>query len=102
MSPPPTPNPAPKKSQVAAAVSSAFLQLNTNSRYLSTGLVDLSEQLLDVLPKNLEVRVQGGGGRVRPGSSLRCVFNPNQTPSLPTPNQRTATQCNSTPTRPLR
>jgi len=41
--------------QVAKAVASQMQQLNTNSRYLSRGLVELSQELLERLPSNLEV-----------------------------------------------
>lgn len=49
----------PPRPQVASAICTQVQTLNTNSRYLSQGLVDFSKQLLDLLPDNLEVRCWG-------------------------------------------
>jgi hypothetical protein len=58
--PPPRPRPRPRRPhpslQVAKAIADQMFTVNTNSRYLSHGLVDLSQQLLGLLPDPLEVR----------------------------------------------
>jgi hypothetical protein len=56
------PCPPRRLAQVAKAVADQMFQLNTNSRYLSHGLVDFSQQLLDLLPKSLEVGDSEGAG----------------------------------------
>lgn len=56
---------------VAEAVCSQVRQLNTNSRYLSRGLVEFSKQLLELLPESMQVIYMTNSGSEANDLALR-------------------------------